>query len=112
MRLRDIPIDPTCGERHLGRCNGLTFRQRLLSIRISPEATPTRKAVSYYDDDLVTHQFGGLTRKERVEDYLDATKGYGAAETQPNGDVIARDPKTKEKRKLSPDEVDRVYLGG
>jgi hypothetical protein len=53
-----------------------------------------------------------LNRDERREDLYDRTAGYGYAETQPNGDIVARDPKTKERRVLSPAEVNHVYLTG
>jgi hypothetical protein len=89
----------------------MSFRQRLLSVRLSQDAIPSRTN-RYYDEETVQHQFGGLTAKDRREDYWDATKGFGHAETQANGDIVARDPKTKEKRVLTPKEVSNVYLGG
>ena len=88
----------------------MSFRDRLLGTSLTADATPNRTLRSYYDDDLVSHQFGGKRRQERKAEYYDDTLGYGAAETQPDGSVVARDPKTKERRTLTPSEVDKVFL--
>lgn len=112
MKPHEVPVDPDCGRQHLGRCGGITLRSRLRTVSADAEASPTRTRRSYYDDDLVTQQFGGMDRKERREDLMDSTQGFSYGETQADGSVVGRDPKTKERRVLTPAEVNHAYLTG
>jgi hypothetical protein len=112
MRPDEVPIDPDCGRQHLGRCGGVSFASRLASVSADADASPTRTRRSYYDDDLIRAQTGWGDRKERVADLMDATSGYSYGETQPDGSVVGRDPKTKERRTLTPTEVNQAYLSG
>jgi hypothetical protein len=90
----------------------MRYVDRLRSVTADAQASPTVTRKSYYDDALVADQFGGQDRKERMERLLDNTQGYSYAETQPNGDIVGRDPKTKERRVLTPSEVNHAYLTG
>lgn len=110
MRSADVPPCPDCDGSHLVRCHGESFAARIRTVNLGAEVSEVFRRRSFYDDDLVSHQFGGKDRKERREEYFDDTKGYGAAETQSDGSVVARDPRSKEKRKLTPSEVDSIYL--
>ena len=110
MRAEDVPICPDCDGSHLSRCHGESFAARIRTVNLGAEVSEVFRRRSYYDDDLVAHQFGGKGRKERKAEYYDQTLGYGAAETQADGSIVARDPKTKERRALSPTEVNDIYL--
>ncbi len=90
----------------------MSYRDRLRSVSADERATPSQQRKSYYDDDLVSDQFKGQRRQERKERLLDNTQGYSYAETQPDGSIVGRDPKTKERRVLSPSEVNHAYLTG
>jgi hypothetical protein len=101
----------SCGSQHIGPDCGMTFRQRLLSVRLGEGTRDTATKHQYYDDDVIKDQLQtNLSRNERKAHLYDRTDGYGYAETQASGEIVARDPKTHKRRVLSPDEVDRVYL--
>ena len=42
-----------------------------MGTSLTADATPNRTLKSYYDDDLVAHQFGGKHRKERKAEYYE-----------------------------------------
>jgi hypothetical protein len=60
----------------------------------------------------VTQQFKGQDRHERKERLMDNTQGFSYGETDSKGNVWGRDPKTKERRILTPSEVNTAYLTG
>ncbi len=89
----------------------MSFRDRLLSVHLGNGTQASRTKHQMYDDDVIKDQLGtSLGRNERKADLYDRTNGYGYAESDSLGQVWARDPKTHERRVLSPDEVDRTYL--
>lgn len=109
MKLAEIPTCDDCGSQHLGRCGGLSFRQRLRSVSPSRDVISTR-TTNYYNEDAVSAQYKGMTRQERRADYWESTNGYGASYTDDKGRVWNRDRKTKEWRELSPTEVEKAYM--
>ena len=117
MRADEVPICPDCNSEHLGRCGGLSFRQRLRSVKVDSQGLPARLASlnergTYYDDTTLTEQYKGLSAQERREDYYESTNGYGASYTDDQGKVWNQDRKTKDWRELSPTEVENAYMGG
>lgn len=88
MRASEITLCPDCGDQHMGRCGGLTFAQRLRSVRLDTSVTETRTPKNYYDEDALTDMFGEdkQTRRDR---YMDETDGRGAVR-----DIKSLDPET------------------
>lgn len=76
MKLAEIETCPDCGDTHLGRCGGLSYRQRLLSIRLDISLIESRTKQNYYDEEAVTNLFG-KNRQERIEEMNEDTKGRG-----------------------------------
>lgn len=72
---------PDCGSSHLGPRCGMTFRQRLRSVRLDPRIEETKTKRNYYDVDAVHQAFGEDARDELMED----TDGWGAAKREPDG---------------------------
>lgn len=89
MRGTEIAPCIDCGDHHLGRCGGLSFVQRLRSVRLDLSLTQTRTRRNYYDRESLDDMFGEdeATRKER---YWDETKGMGAVK---RGDIAKLDDK-------------------
>lgn len=117
MKATEVPRDPDCGQQHLGRCGGLSFAERIRSMRIDSEGLPSRSAShrergTFYDDDAIADQFGGKRAPERREELFEETKGLGAGQRGKDGKLYVRDPKTKEQRRMTPKDVKDVYLGG
>lgn len=111
LKPADIATCPSCGSQHIGDCKGLSFRQRLLSVKLGEGTHDTRAKIQYYNDEVIQDQLQTkLTRNERKADLLDRTNGFGYAETQPDGSIVARDPRTHERRALTPTEVNDTYL--
>lgn len=67
-----------CGSEHLAAPCGMTFAQRLRSVRLDGSVTPTRSQKNYYDDDALTGVFGN-TAQEREERMMEETEGVGVA---------------------------------
>jgi len=112
----EVPTCQSCGSQHLGDCNGLSFRQRLGTVKIDSSGLPARLASlnergTYYNDEAVTTQFKGQDVHERRERYWDETNGYGASYTDDQGKVWNQSRTTKEWRELSPTEVEHAYMG-
>lgn len=79
---------PDCSREHLGPpCGGLSFRERLLSVRLGPSVTPTRTRRNYFDSDALDATFG----PDRVESYWEETRGHGAVHRGPDGELYHRD---------------------
>jgi len=68
------------------------------------------RSTNYYNEEAVTQQFKGLTRKERREDYWASTNGYGASYSDAQGRIWNQDRKTKDWRELSPAQVEDAYM--
>lgn len=70
-----------CGSVHLGAPCGLSWAQRMRSVKIDPSWMPFKResgSLKNYYDDTETTQLFGFDRKERKEKFMDDTKGYGA----------------------------------
>jgi hypothetical protein len=87
---------------------GMTFAERMRSVRIDPAAMETRTRVRYYDADPIREVFGD-DAKERMEH---DTNGLGFAKVGPDGELYHKDRKTGDVVHVSDEDVDRVYLGG
>ena len=81
VELRDCP---SCGSSHMGPVPcGLTFGERMRSVKTATEWMPSvsdsraRGERVYYDDEHIKPMFGGLDRKERREQMMEETKGFG-----------------------------------
>lgn len=61
----------------MGRCGGLSFLQRLRSIRLDTSLVETRSRRNYYDRESLDGMFG-MDEQERREQYMDETEGRGA----------------------------------
>lgn len=92
MRGSEIAMCPDCGDAHMGRCGGLTFAQRLRSVRLDTSVTPTRTPRRYYDAESLDDMFGE-DEATRIERYNDDTKGRGFV-------------KREEMNTLSPEDFD------
>jgi hypothetical protein len=69
----EVPTCPDCGDSHLGRCGGLTFAQRLRSVRLDTSVVDSRSRKNYYDSEPIKDMFGD----DSQERYMDETKGRG-----------------------------------
>lgn len=103
LQLRQVPVDPDCGTAHLGRCGGLSFAERLRSVRLDPSSLPTRTLRNYYDAEAVAQVFGNDSEERMAED----TEGLGYVRRR-DGAYWQRDRKG-EVREVSPaDVIDRL----
>lgn len=73
-----------CGSVHLGAPCGMTWAQRIGTVKPATEWMPAKQesrakgeSKTWYDDEE-TKQLFGYDRKERKEKFMDDTKGYGA----------------------------------
>lgn len=83
---------PDCGSSHLGGSCGLTFRERLLSVKVDPAALETRTKHDYYDAESVAETFG-----EDAEDrMMTATKGLGPIKRDRHGNLWHRERKSRD----------------
>ena len=68
----------SCGSEHLGPDCGLTYAQRLRSVRLDGSVTESRSKARYWDEEPLGDLFqDGLTGKERSELVMDETNGVG-----------------------------------
>jgi len=105
----DGRVCPSCGSAHLGKIPcGLTFRERLLTVRMDASLMETRSLPTYYDSDAVKEQFGE-DAKERL---LDSTHGYGAGRTGKDGRTYHKDRHSGEWEPMTEAQVESVYLSG
>lgn len=91
----------------MGRCGGLSFAQRLRTVRLDASVTETRTRRSYYDQEAVSAVFGEDS-KERMDD---ETKGLGPVYRHPStGELIQRDRKG-DMRSIGAEQVQRQFEG-
>lgn len=95
LTAEEIETCPDCGHGHMGRCGGLSFAERIGTVRLSAEATPSRSRAVWYDRAALDDVAGS----DRVDRYYDETQGYGALTPE---QIETIDPKV----------LDKVYLGG
>lgn len=69
-----------CGSTHLGAPCGMTFAQRMRSVRLDYSWMPAKDLNNYYDEELVTDLFGGKDAGERHEQMMEETEGRGFIE--------------------------------
>ncbi len=106
---------PDCGSEHLNAPCGMTWAQRVRTFRPATDWMPA-KADSrqrgmtrpYFDSDPVNEVFGADS-KERM---LDETHGLGYAKPSPDGGFVHRDHRTGDVVPVSPEDMDRIFLGG
>lgn len=84
----------------MGRCGGLSFAQRLRSVRLDTSVTPSRTAVNYFDAEAVHNVFGD-DAKERMDD---DTEGRGPVYRTPHGYVQGGE-------RIDPEHVARQFEG-
>ena len=80
------------------------FREKLLSLQISPQVRQPEARRNYFDAESVHSIFG----EDAQEQMLDDTGGLGYAKTGPDGTLYHRDRKTGDIEPVDPDE----YTGG
>lgn len=80
-------------------CGGLTFAQRLRTVRLGPGATPSRSKTNYFDSQSLDATFG----EDRVEAYWSETAGHGHIERGPDGELYHTDRSGE--RKVASDKV-------
>lgn len=96
----------SCGSEHMGRVPcGLSFMQRMRSVKVDWAAMETRDMKNYYDSAAVEAQFPGA--KEKM---LDDSDGIGYTKQASDGDWYHRNFKTREIEKLDEKKMD-VLLG-
>ncbi len=99
---------PSCGSTHMGLDCGLSFAERLRTVRIDDASLETRDLQNYYDAEAVAETFG-----EDAEDrMLEETKGRGYGVRLPDGSLGRHDPKSGEDVRLSDAEAREIYLDG
>ncbi len=109
MKLDEIPLDPDCGARHLGRCGGISFRDRLASVEVSERGFETVERHNYYDRVALDEAFG----PDRREQMLEETRGLGAIQRADDGsEWVYDDPTTREMRPLESSDLRGGYLRG
>lgn len=74
-RCHSLAYCADCEGTHMGGRCGMTFAQRLRSVRLDTSVTPTRTQKNYFDDDALTEVFGGKDADERHEQMLEETRG-------------------------------------
>lgn len=99
---------PDCRSTHLGSRCGMTFAQRMRTVTIHPDATPTRTRALYYDREALAQSFGADAREQALED----TDGLGPAMEDSGGGLWRRDRRTCDIVPVTEGEIDKVYLGG
>jgi hypothetical protein len=98
----------SCGSEHYGRVPcGLTFIQRMRSVRVDQSNLEAPRG-AYYDEDAVREQFGADARDKM----LDATDGMGAARRDSEGRSWHMDRHSGEWQPLTPAQVKATYLSG
>lgn len=97
---------PDCGSTHLGSRCGMTFRQRLRTVRLDSSVTETRTRHRYFDSAALDESFGA-DRKDR---YWDETEGQGAIVRDGRGGFVHTDH-TGETKPASP-ELIASYIEG
>lgn len=100
LRAEDISVCPDCGDTHIGRCGGLSFAQRLRSVRVDTSVTPSRTPRNYYEPDSIREVFGD-DAKERMDD---DTEGRGPVYRTRRGYVQGGEV-------VSPEHVARQFEG-
>jgi hypothetical protein len=65
----------------------MSFREKCLSVRLDPSATPTRTKRNYYDSGPVHAVFG----EDASERLMEETEGRGVVKRDSKGDLWARD---------------------
>ena len=74
------------------------YRDKLLSISISPQATPSRQLRNYYDSQSVAEVFG----PDSEEQYMEETDGKGAAKRGADGVFYHRSSYTGDVEPIDP----------
>jgi hypothetical protein len=100
----------SCGSSHFGKVPcGLTFRQRLASVRVDTSTFEQPQVTgSYYDAEAVADQFGA----DAEDRMMDATDGMGAARRDKDGRSWHQDRHSHEWQPLTPEQVKATYLSG
>lgn len=81
-------VCPDCRSEHMGPpCGGLSFRDRIRTVRLDTSAVPTRSRANYFDSEALDDAFG----EDRVESYWEDTAGHGAIHRGPDGELYHRD---------------------
>lgn len=84
------------------------YRDKLLSIQLSPQATPSRELKNYYDKESVEEVFG----TDATQRMLENTHGLGPAHLAADGEFYRRDRNTQEWTRVTDTEADQIYLSG
>lgn len=100
---------PSCRSHHLGPVPcGLSFRDRMRTVRLDPAALETRTPRNYYDAEAVEQVFTEEGRDRMMRE----TQGYGYTRTDEHGQDFYRNRKSGDWERVPADVMDRVYLGG
>lgn len=68
----------SCSSEHIGQVPcGMTYMQRLGSVRLDGSVTATRDKKKYWDESSLKDFWGGQTESERKEQLMEETKGIG-----------------------------------
>ena len=100
-----------CGSTHMGRpCPpGMTFRDRMRTVRLDASVTESRTRRNYYDREAVREVFGPDSREQLLEE----TRGLGAIQRAADGsEWVNDDPTTGEMRPLERSDLIGGYLRG
>ena len=93
---------------------GLTFRERIRTLRIDPKALPAKherhSAEGRYFDDAPLKEAFGADADTRKEQLMEATKGLGPAKRDTRGELWRRDRFSGDAIRVSDKELD-TYLG-
>lgn len=83
---------PDCGSEHLAAPCGMTFAERMRSVRTATEWMPakqddrrrgsTKGGKDYFDDEALKPMFGGDSAADRYEQLMDETQGVGVADQE------------------------------
>jgi hypothetical protein len=103
---------PSCGSAHLppNPC-GLSFGERLRTVRIDPKTLVTRSRKRYYDEEALNQEWG-TTARQRKEQLENDTQGLGVAKPGPDGHLYRKDRKSGDVVRVTQKELNEVYLGG
>lgn len=97
-----------CKSEHLGAPCGMSWIDRMRSVRIDGGVLETRTKRNYYDREPVHGMFGD-TAQEQMEKETD---GLGYARTASDGQVYHRDRHSGEVVPVTDAQLDHQYLGG
>jgi hypothetical protein len=97
-----------CGTEHLGDRCGLTFLERMRSVKVHESVTASRTKRDYFDDEPLREVFGD-DKADRREKFLDETQGRGALQRDGKGGFYTKGADGPQP--ISPQEIEDIYLG-